>query len=64
MERGDLIIISGSPLDEINLFGYKNGDIDICMGHSLESGPRTLLIWFDENKKYWIPELWVKKIGD
>ena len=64
MERGDLVIVFGSPLEGVNLFGYKNGDIGICMGHSEDRQPRTLLIWFDEDKKYWVPELWVKKLGD
>ena len=25
---------------------------------------RTGMLWFDEDKKYWIPELWVKKLGE
>jgi hypothetical protein len=64
MERGDLVIVDGSPMDEDNLFGYINGDIGICIGHSIDGQPRTVLIWFDEDKKYWIPELWVKKMGE
>ena len=64
MERGDLVMVFGSPLEGVNLFGYKNGDIGICMGHSVDGQPRTLLIWFDEEKKFWVPELWVKKLGE
>ena len=64
MERGDLVIVFGSPLEGVNLFGYKNGDIGIYMGHSEDRQPRTLLIWFDEEKKFWVPELWVKKVGE
>lgn len=63
MEVGDLVIVFGSPLEGVNLFGYKNGDIGICMEVKIEHKVTTLQIWFDEDKKYWIPELWVKKLG-
>ena len=64
MQRGDLVIVFGSPLEGVNLFGYKNGDIGICMEVKVESRVRTLQVWFAEDKKFWIPELWVKKVGE
>ena len=59
-----MVIVHGSPLEEHNLFGYKNGDIGLYIDCSIDGSTKNLLIWFAEDKKYWVPEPWIKKVGE
>ena len=65
MEAGDLVVLTESPFEDVNIFGYKNGDIGLIK-QVLYSDKRVfktcLVILLKDFKEYHIPNTYMIKL--
>jgi len=64
MGIGDLVVVSNSPFDGVNLFNYQNGDIGIIKS-SPEQAKHYMscaIILLKDFKEYYIPVNYIEKM--
>ena len=65
MEAGDLVVLTESPFEDANIFGYQNGDIGLVK-QVLYSDKRVfktcLVILLKDFKEYHIPNTYMIKL--
>ena len=65
MEAGDLVVLTESPFEDANIFGYQNGDIGLIK-QVLYSDKRVfktcLVILLKDFKEYHIPNTYMIKL--
>ena len=65
MEVGDLVVLTESPFEDSNIFGYKNGDIGLVkkIVYSDERVFKTcLVILLKDFKEYHFPNTYMKRL--
>ena len=65
MEAGDLVVLTESPFEDANIFGYQNGDIGLIK-QVVYSDKRVfktcLVILLKDFKEYHIPNTYMIKL--
>ena len=65
MEAGDLVVLTESPFEDANIFGYQNGDIGLVK-QVVYSDKRVfktcLVILLKDFKEYHIPNTYMIKL--
>ena len=71
MEVGDLVVVTNSPFDDVNLFNYQNGDIGIVKTnpekakHDIKSVSWCMsctVILLKDFKEYYLPITYIEKM--
>ena len=65
MEAGDLVVLTESPFEDANIFGYQNGDIGLVkqVVYSDKKVFKTcLVILLKDFKEYHIPNTYMIKL--
>ena len=65
MEAGDLVVLTESPFEDANIFGYQNGDIGLVkqIVYTDERVFKTcLVILLKDFKEYHIPNTYMIKL--
>ena len=65
MEAGDLVVLTESPFEDANIFGYQNGDIGLIKQiiYTDERAFKTcLVILLKDFKEYHIPNTYMIKL--
>ena len=65
MEAGDLVVLTESPFEEANIFGYQNGDLGLIKQiiYTDERVFKTcLVILLKDFKEYHIPNTYMIKL--
>lgn len=65
MEVGDLVVLTESPFEDANIFGYKNGDIGLVK-KIVYSDARVfktcLVVLLKDFKEYHIPNTYMRRL--
>ena len=65
MEAGDLVVLTESPFEDANIFGYQNGDIGLIkqVVYSDKKVFKTcLVVLLKDFKEYHIPNTYMMKL--
>lgn len=64
MQIGDLVVVSNSPFDDVNLFNYQNGDIGIVKSNPEQANlyMSCAIILLKDFKEYYIPVNYIEKM--